>query len=164
MLRGNLGVLARPKSAGARLGSDLPTSAGGAVSVYWITNPNNTFIDNAAAATEGWGWFLHTRLAPRGLSATRWPDVKPYLTPLGRFAGNSAHSNRVCFEIEAKAFDAGDAPPVSPASPQANWMPTAADGSPAATLIERFSCHHRFVFLIARVCSRPYHSPLPHPP
>ena len=71
------------------------------------TNPDNTLEDNAAAATEGWGFFVHTRLAPRGLSATRWPDVRPYLTPLRRFAGNWAHSCRMCLEMEADAVDAG---------------------------------------------------------
>ena len=43
-----------PKTAGARLGSDR-AGANGDLSVYWITNPDNTFEDNVAAATEGWG-------------------------------------------------------------------------------------------------------------
>lgn len=131
----------RAKTTGARLGSDQ-VGDNGDLSVFWITNPNNTFENNAAAATEGWGWFVHTRLSPRGLSKARWPGVRPSETPLRRFAGNSAHSVRLCIEMEADAVDAGDSPPVDPNSPPANWQPKNPDGSWAETLISGFTCHH----------------------
>lgn len=57
-----------------------------------ITNPNNTFEGNVAAATEGWGWFVHTRLRARGASQARWPSIQPSATPLRRFAGNSVRT------------------------------------------------------------------------
>jgi hypothetical protein len=133
----------RPKTTGARLGSDV-AGANGDLSVYWLTNPNNTLEGNVAAATEGWGFFVHTRLGPRGLSAARWPNVRPHTTPLARFDGNSAHSVRVCCEIEADNVDGGDSPTVTPNSPPANWQPKNPDGSWADTVISGFSCHHAF--------------------
>lgn len=142
MFRRNLGMLVRPKTAGARLGSDR-AGPGGDLSVYWITNPDNTFEANAAAATEGWGFFIHTRLGPRGLSKARWPALRPSETPLKRFVGNSAHSCRVCLEIEADAVDGGDSPKVQPDSPPANWQPKNPNGSPATTQVADFTCHHR---------------------
>ena len=133
----------RPKTTGARLGSDQ-AGANGDLSVFWITNPNNTIVGNAAAASEGWGFFIHTRLGPRGLSAARWPNVRPSTTPLARFDGNSAHSVRLCMEMEADAVDAGDSPVISPASSPANWQPKNADGSWAETVLSNFTCHHAF--------------------
>lgn len=41
------------------------------------------------------GFFIHTRLAPRGLSQARWPGLRPSATPLRRFVDNSAHSCRM---------------------------------------------------------------------
>lgn len=109
------------------------------------SNPDNAFEGNVAAATEGWGFFIHTRLAPRGLSQARWPGLRPHQTPLRRFVGNAAHSCRMCLEMEADAVDAGDWPPISPSSPPANWQPRNADGSWAETLIQGLTCHHRYV-------------------
>ena len=97
-----------------------------------------------AAASEGWGFFVHTRLGVRGMSAAAYPNVRPYKTPLARFSGNSAHSVRVCLEMEADAVDAGDSPPVSPNSPPANWQPVNPDGTWADTVISSFTCHHAF--------------------
>jgi hypothetical protein len=143
VLRGNLGMLVRPKLTGARLGSDR-AGANGDLSVFWITNPDNSLEGNVAAATEGWGFFIHTRLGPRGLSAARWPALRPSRTPLRAFSGNAAHSCRMCLEAEADAVDSGDEPPVTPNSSPANWEPRLADGSPAETLILNFTCHHRW--------------------
>lgn len=141
--RGNLGMLVRPKLSGARLGSER-AGPGGDLSVFWITNPDNTFEGNAAAGTEGWGYFVHTRLGARGPSASRWPSLAPHRTPLRTFLNNSAHSCRLCLEMEADSVDAGDAPPVVPNSPPANWEPRRPDGSWAETRIEGFTCHHRW--------------------
>jgi hypothetical protein len=108
------------------------------------TNPPAS-AGNIAAATPGWGFFVHTRLAPRGLSKARWPAVRPFRTPLGRFINNAAHSARMCLEMEADGVDGGDSPPVNPDSPPANWQPANPDGSWAETRVEGFTCHHAFV-------------------
>lgn len=65
--------------AGARLGSDM-AGANGDLSVFWITNPDNTLEGNAAAATEGWGFFVHTR----------WPTVCQLGVGFGRASPNSS--------------------------------------------------------------------------
>lgn len=50
------------------------------VATFWITNPDNVFVDNAAAGSDHGGFWI----AP-GPGADR--------LPLGRFEGNVAHSN-----------------------------------------------------------------------
>lgn len=81
----NLGIMAY---VGALIPSDEKPS------VFWITNPNNTFTNNAAvSATFGYWYSLPTH--PVGASEaayansdTVWPDR----TPLGVFKNNVAHS------------------------------------------------------------------------
>ena len=62
-------------------------------SVFWITNPDNTFTDNAAAGSEGTGFWIALPEHPTGPSTDT--SVWPRRTPLGTFANNVAHSNRV---------------------------------------------------------------------
>lgn len=49
-------------------------------------------------------------------------------------------------------MDGGDWPAITPTSPPANWQPRNADGSWAETLIERFSCHHRWAWSGPHAC------------
>jgi len=67
-------------------------------SVFWITNPNNTFTNNAAVGAVFGYWFSMGE-SPVGMSTDRYsktdPYVKPRMTPLGKFDSNVAHS---CFE------------------------------------------------------------------
>jgi hypothetical protein len=60
---------------------------------FWITNPNNDFIDNVAAGSDGQGFWFNPPPNPTGPSAT-W-NVCPQLTPLGAFVRNTAHSNKI---------------------------------------------------------------------
>ncbi len=68
----------------------------GEPAAYWITNPNNTFINNAAAgaAPGGFGfWYdLHPLLRPGSISAAADPSYNPRNQPFGGFRGNRAHS------------------------------------------------------------------------
>src|SRR4029078_6680082 len=65
------------------------------VASYWITNPDNTFIDNVAAGSDENGFWLSMPEHPQGafkdaaLSQTIWPRR----TPFRAFRGNVAHSN-----------------------------------------------------------------------
>jgi len=65
------------------------------VASYWITNPDNTFIDNVAAGSDENGFWLSLPEHPQGafkdspVSKTIWPRR----TPLRAFRGNVAHSN-----------------------------------------------------------------------
>lgn len=82
-LRGNLGVFSR---AGTTIESDASAST------FWVTNPDNALVDNAAAGSLGAGYWYAPPRHPTGPSATI--AVSPFNVPLGRFDHNVAHSNR----------------------------------------------------------------------
>ncbi|EFC45237.1 hypothetical protein NAEGRDRAFT_66848 [Naegleria gruberi] len=64
------------------------------VSVFWITNPNNTFIGNHAVGGRFPFWFSLPSF-PTGLSALRYPagSVNPRTAPTKPFEYNVAHSS-----------------------------------------------------------------------
>lgn len=82
VLRNNLavGVIA----SSSLLSTDLWAAA------FWITNPDNTYINNAAAGGSHNGFWLNPPGKPTGPSFTR--KLCPRKTPLREFYGNSAHS------------------------------------------------------------------------
>jgi len=65
------------------------------VSTYWITNPDNTYVDNVAAGSDANGFWMSLPEHPNGqfvgteISANTWPRR----TPFREFRGNVAHSN-----------------------------------------------------------------------
>lgn len=59
-------------------------------SIFWITNPNNTFTNNVAVGGE-FGFWFSLPLHPIGMSSAQ-TSVYPRYTPLGRFDNNLAHS------------------------------------------------------------------------
>jgi cell migration-inducing and hyaluronan-binding protein len=65
------------------------------VSSYWITNPNNAYIDNVAAGSDENGFWMSLPEHPNGaflntdISKATWPRR----TRQGEFRGNVAHSN-----------------------------------------------------------------------
>ncbi|WP_305096732.1 G8 domain-containing protein [Croceibacterium aestuarii] len=69
---------------------------------FWITNPDNTYIDNVAAGSDQVGFWLSIPQHPNGaflgteVSARTWPRR----TPLREFRGNTAHSNFDGFLID----------------------------------------------------------------
>jgi len=72
------------------------------VASFWITNPDNTYIDNVAAGSDQVGFWLSVPEHPNGqflgteISANTWPRR----TPLREFRGNTAHSNFDGFLID----------------------------------------------------------------
>jgi hypothetical protein len=75
------------------------------VSSFWITNPNNHYIDNVAAGSDVTGFWLSLPEHPTGafdgteVSKTIWPRR----TKLGIFKGNVAHSNYDGFMFDRNA-------------------------------------------------------------
>ena len=65
------------------------------VASFWITNPDNSYIDNVAAGSDSTGFWLSIPEHPNGaflgteISRNTWPRR----TPLRAFRGNVAHSN-----------------------------------------------------------------------
>ncbi len=81
----NLGAVVRNATDG------LPTPSDRSASVFWVSNPDNTFRGNVAAGSEHTGFWLGFPEHPIGLSATT--AVWPRRTPLRLFKDNTSHSN-----------------------------------------------------------------------
>jgi cell migration-inducing and hyaluronan-binding protein len=77
------------------------------VSTYWITNPNNHFVDNVAAGSDQIGFWFALSEHPTGqfLNTEVGLNTWPRRTPVGEFRGNTAHSN-----FDGMMFDRGQAP------------------------------------------------------
>lgn len=58
---------------------------------FWLTHPNNIFIDNAAAGSDRYGFWFDLQEHAMGPSADM--SVCPENDKVGEFRGNSAHSN-----------------------------------------------------------------------
>ncbi len=65
------------------------------VSAFWITNPDNIYVDNVAAGSDENGFWMSLPEHPTGafqdsdISKNTWPRR----TPFREFKGNVAHSN-----------------------------------------------------------------------
>lgn len=59
-------------------------------SIYWITNPTNTFIGNVAAGSEHSGFWFEPKL--RGIRTRQYANYNPMFEPLTLFKDNVAHS------------------------------------------------------------------------
>uniref|UniRef100_A0A8B9TTC1 G8 domain-containing protein n=1 Tax=Anas platyrhynchos TaxID=8839 RepID=A0A8B9TTC1_ANAPL len=71
----------------------VPSTDCMAVSTFWIANPNNNLIENAAAGAQDVGiWYIFHRV-PTGQSEGRYPEGQAEHTPLGVFYNNRVHSN-----------------------------------------------------------------------
>ena len=69
---------------------------------YWITNPDNTFVDNVAAGSDSTGFWFSIPEHPNGafLGSDDSLNTWPRRTPLRKFSGNVAHSNFDGFMID----------------------------------------------------------------
>jgi len=72
------------------------------VASYWITNPDNSFIDNVAAGSDETGFWFSIPVHPQGafLGTEVALNTWPRRTPLRAFRGNVAHSNFDGFMID----------------------------------------------------------------
>ncbi|XP_069079101.1 cell surface hyaluronidase-like isoform X1 [Pleurodeles waltl] len=71
----------------------VPSTDCMAVSTFWIANPNNSLIGNAAAGAQDVGiWYIFHRV-PSGQSEGQYPEGQAEFTPLGTFYNNRVHSN-----------------------------------------------------------------------
>ncbi|HEY7441975.1 MAG TPA: hypothetical protein VH701_06115, partial [Vicinamibacterales bacterium] len=76
-------------------GKDTLLPSDNTAASYWITNPDNTFIDNVAAGSDENGFWLSLPEHPNGqflnteISKNTWPRR----TKIREFRGNVAHSN-----------------------------------------------------------------------
>jgi cell migration-inducing and hyaluronan-binding protein len=76
-------------------GKDTLLPSDNTVAAYWITNPDNTFIDNVAAGSDANGFWLSMPEHPQGqfLGTDIAKDIWPRRTRFREFRNNTAHSN-----------------------------------------------------------------------
>jgi len=72
------------------------------VAAYWITNPDNSFIDNVAAGSDETGFWFSLPMHPQGAfkDSDTAKSIWPRRTPLRAFRGNVSHSNFDGFMID----------------------------------------------------------------
>jgi hypothetical protein len=77
------------------------------VSAFWITNPDNSYIDNVAAGSDETGFWLSLPEHPQGAFAGTEAAAKiwPRRTPLRAFRGNVAHSNFDGFMFDRNIYE-----------------------------------------------------------
>ena len=74
---------------------DILIPSDNTASTFWITNPDNVYLDNVAAGSESTGFWMSLPMHPTGLfegtdvSKATWPIHTRVL----EFKGNTAHSN-----------------------------------------------------------------------
>jgi len=73
--------------------------------VFWITNPQNNFVGNVAAGSDGFGYWYALPDYPTGPSYTT--TITPIKAPMGIFLSNTAHS----IDDDGLMVDEGPEPP-----------------------------------------------------
>jgi cell migration-inducing and hyaluronan-binding protein len=101
---------------------------------FWITNPDNSYIDNVAAGSDETGFWLSLPEHPNGafLNSEASAQTWPRRTPLRAFRGNVSHSNFDGFlfdrniNVDNTFGLAGNAfmPRVNPADPSSAFVET----------------------------------------
>ncbi|PRP81432.1 hypothetical protein PROFUN_10962 [Planoprotostelium fungivorum] len=83
----NLGSLVRSNTNATRRILDSDSTP----AVFWITNMNNTFYNNAASGADS-GFWIGLSLTPGGISEALYPNLKPINIPAAGMGYNTAHS------------------------------------------------------------------------
>jgi cell migration-inducing and hyaluronan-binding protein len=83
-------------------GKDTLLPSDNTVAAYWITNPDNSFIDNVSAGSDETGFWFSLPMHPQGafLGSDAAKNIWPRRTPLRGFKGNVSHSNFDGFMID----------------------------------------------------------------
>ena len=98
--------LAHQSPAGQQA-KDILIPSDNTASSFWITNPDNTYIDNVAAGSEAIGFWFALPQHPTGAFLDRpgSDQIWPRRTKIREFKGNTAHSN-----FDGVMFDRGPSP------------------------------------------------------
>lgn len=111
LFKHNLGLVTRkPQEELALIPSDIQEGqASRGPSTYWISNPDNTFIGNAAAGSEGLGFWYDTGEKVTGESEDfpQYQGVSPMRAAFGEFRDNRVHSSDMAFST--CTFESGPA-------------------------------------------------------
>lgn len=97
----NLGLLTRKPAADvALIPSDIEKGqAAKGPSTFWISNGDNTFTNNAAAGSDGLGFWYDTDENVKGAAASlpQYANVSPMTSRFGKFSDNRVHSSVMGF-------------------------------------------------------------------
>ena len=93
--------------AAGQAAKDVLLPSDNTASMFWITNPDNTFRDNVAAGSEEVGFWFALPEHPTGafLGKPGSDNIWPRRTAVREFKGNTAHSN-----FDGFMFDRGPKP------------------------------------------------------
>ncbi|MGH8228084.1 MAG: G8 domain-containing protein [Steroidobacteraceae bacterium] len=97
----------RRAGSNGQAAKDVLIPSDNTAATFWITNPDNTYIDNVAAGSESTGFWMSLPEHPTGafagtaISKATWPRR----TKFREFKGNVAHSN-----YDGFMFDRNEAP------------------------------------------------------
>jgi cell migration-inducing and hyaluronan-binding protein len=92
---GAAGEEGQGSSTAGQASADVLIPSDNTVSTFWITNPDNSYVDNVAAGSDQIGFWMAFPEHPTGqfegteISANTWPRR----TQIREFRGNIAHSN-----------------------------------------------------------------------
>ncbi len=99
----NLAASGEPRNGtNGQQSTDVLLPSDNTVSAYWITNPDNTYVDNVAAGSDSNGFWMSLNEHPNGAfqdseaSLATWPRR----TPFRKFSGNVSHSNFDAFMFD----------------------------------------------------------------
>src|SRR5690606_22766477 len=72
------------------------------VSSFWITNPDNSYIDNVSAGSDQVGFWFSVPIHPNGAFLGSEESLRTWSrrTKVREFRGNVSHSNFDCFMID----------------------------------------------------------------
>ena len=139
LFKNNLGVLCKRPKVGEEtrphdlgIGSGRGASPEAFPSTFWITNPNNDFIGNVSAGSDGSGfWHLILSEVLEGPDT----DYEPGIQPMGIFDDNKAHSNLFSWGVDG-GVDKNTEEIVN-----GHYRPQNADGSQFIPVINRFDSY-----------------------
>ncbi|HKJ72925.1 MAG TPA: G8 domain-containing protein, partial [Alphaproteobacteria bacterium] len=81
----------RASAVAGQKAKDVLIPSDNTASTFWITNPDNSYIDNVAAGSEQTGFWYALPVHPTGLHHD--PNYWPRRMRVREFKGNTAHSN-----------------------------------------------------------------------
>ncbi|WP_088323851.1 G8 domain-containing protein [Polaribacter tangerinus] len=136
LFKNNLGVLCkRPKEGEETTPHDIGKGAGRGAhpeafpATFWITNPDNDFIGNVSAGSDGSGfWHLILKKVLDGPDSSYEPGIQP----MGIFDDNKAHSNLFSWGVDGGVDRDTDE------IVNGHYRPRNADGSNFIPVINRF--------------------------
>ena len=133
----NLGVLCKrpvigeevtPNDIGIGAARGVPEEA--FPTTFWITNPNNDFIGNVAAGSDGSGFWHLVLTEPINDSGSSY---EPGIQPMGVFDDNKAHSNLFNWGIDSGVDN------VTEELTNGHYRPQNANGTQFIPIINRFT-------------------------